>query len=351
MLGGNGIDVVPVDSFTTTFWMGSMTNKDYRCRVCRCESSSKRYSVREMMLGTREAFDYQECDHCGSLQIVDIPDMETLSRHYPPNYYSYNVPDSKSSAGLRRRVKLWLRQQRDKAALGSGNVLGWGLNAIKPRSSVINILSSAGVRPQQRILDVGCGAGALLDQLADLGFSKLMGADPLIPGDVRTRRGVEIKKLRLSEVADKFDVIMFHHSFEHVPWPEQELRSARNRLDAGRLCIIRIPTPTSEAWDVYRTDWVQLDAPRHLTLISRSGMEILAANCGFVLSSTIDDSTDFGLIGSEAYRRDIPLFPLVDAKWKPLFSPDQVAAYKARAQQLNAEHRGDQAAFLLQAVA
>jgi SAM-dependent methyltransferase len=341
------IDVEPVDSFTTTFWIGSMTNKDYRCRVCRGDSSSKRYSVREMMFGTREVFDYQECDHCGSLQIVDIPDMETLSRHYPPNYYSYNVPDSKNSEGLRRRVKLWLRQQRDKAALGSCNMLGLGLNALKPSSTII--LSITGVLPQQRILDVGCGAaGLLLDQLADLGFTKLMGADPFISGDVRTRRGVEIKKLRLSEVADKFDVIMFHHSFEHVPWPEQELRAARNRLDVGGRCIIRIPTPSSEAWAVYRTDWIQLDAPRHLTLISRSGMEILAKNCGFVLSSTIDDSTDFGLSGSEAYRRDIPL---VDGEWNSLFSPAQVAAYRARAQQLNAEHRGDQAAFLLQAAA
>jgi 2-polyprenyl-3-methyl-5-hydroxy-6-metoxy-1,4-benzoquinol methylase len=168
------------------------------------------------------------------------------------------VPDQKTALDWATRVKLWLMQQRDKAALGFGNVLGLGLNAIKPPSSLINILSIAGVLPKQRILDVGCGAGALLDQLADLGFTKLMGADPFVASDVRTRRGVEIKKLRLSEVADKFDVIMFHHSFEHVTWPEQELRAARNRLDVGGRCIIRIPTPISEAWAVYRTDWVQL---------------------------------------------------------------------------------------------
>ena len=232
--------------------------------------------------------------------------------------------------------------------MGFGNALGLGLNAIKPGSSLINILKIAGVLPRHRILDVGCGAGTLLDQLADLGFTRVMGADPFIASDIRTRRGVTIKKLPLSAIADKFDVIMFHHSLEHVPLPEQELRSARNRLNVGGRCIIRIPTPSSEAWAVYRTDWVQLDAPRHLTLISRSGMKVLAANCGFALTSIIDDSSDFGLICSEAYRRNIPL---VDVNRSSLFSPDQVAAYSARAQQLNAEGRGDQAAFLLQAVA
>jgi SAM-dependent methyltransferase len=269
----------------------------------------------------------------------------TLSRHYPPDYYSYNLTEPNHSLGLRRRVQLWLMQQRDKAAVGRGNVLGSVLKAIKP-SSLINILSTARLLPQERILDVGCGSGALLDRMANLGFTKLNGIDPFISTDIRTRTGVKIRKLPLSEVRETFDVIMFHHSFEHVPWPEEELRSARNRLDVGGRCIIRTPTPSSEAWAVYQTDWVQLDAPRHLVLISRSGMEILAANCGFTLTSITDDSTEFGLVGSEAYRRDIPL---VGAQWNSLFSPDQLTAYRARAQQLNAVHRGDQAAFVLQA--
>ena len=297
------------------------------------------------MFGTREVFEYQECDHCGSLQIAEIPDTTTLSRHYPSNYYSYNLPDPKFSLGLRQRIILWLVQQRDKAAFNSTNLLGAALKAIKPPSSLINILSIARLRPQERILDVGCGAGALLDRLADLGFTKLNGIDPFITSDIRTRAGVEIRKLSLSEVGEKFDVIMFHHSFEHLPWPEQELQFARKRLNRGGRCIIRIPTPSSEAWKLFQSNWVQLDAPRHLVLISRPGMQALATNCGFTLSSTIDNSTEFGFIGSEAYCRNIPL---VEAQWTSLFSADELIAYNAKAQKLNSVHQGDQTAFVLE---
>jgi SAM-dependent methyltransferase len=320
-----------------------MTNREYRCRVCRSGSSSKSYAVREMMFGSREVFDYQQCDDCGSLQISEIPDEQTLARHYPANYYSYSA-----ESGLRQQARRWLMLQRDKVTVGSGNVLGQIINALKPASDAysINILQAAGVRREQKILDVGCGAGTLLDQLAGLGFTRLMGIDPFIARDMRTGRGVEIRKMRLSDVTDKFDVIMFNHSFEHVLNPEAELMAVRNRMNSGGRCIVRVPTPSSEAWKTYGTDWVQLDAPRHITLLSRSGMAILASNCGFALRETIDDSTEFGLVGSEAYRRDIPL---VDAKWKSIFSAAELAEFDARARGFNEQHRGDQVTFILEA--
>jgi hypothetical protein len=35
--------------------------------------SALSFTVREMMLGTRQPFEYVQCSHCDSLQIVEIP--------------------------------------------------------------------------------------------------------------------------------------------------------------------------------------------------------------------------------------------------------------------------------------
>jgi hypothetical protein len=47
--------------------------------------------VREMYFGTREPFDYYNCSACAALQIVNVPEGEQLTRHYPQNYHAYNV--------------------------------------------------------------------------------------------------------------------------------------------------------------------------------------------------------------------------------------------------------------------
>jgi hypothetical protein len=58
---------------------------------------------------------------------------------------------------------------------------------------------------------VGCGGGALLDGLAQVGFNNLCGADPFIAADGETPRGVPLMKRYLSEVTGEFDLIMFNH--------------------------------------------------------------------------------------------------------------------------------------------
>jgi SAM-dependent methyltransferase len=177
-----------------------------------------------------------------------------------------------------------------------------------------------------------------------MGFDGLLGVDAFVDADMITSSGVPIKKRRLSEVEGEFDLIMFHHSFEHVPSPRDELQEVHRRLRPGGRCLIRIPTPSSEAWEKYGTDWVQLDAPRHLTLISRPGMTALAQQCGFSIAEEIDDSNGWSFMASELYRRDIPLR---EQSQEAHFSPDEISTYEKRATAANAAGRGDKAAFIL----
>jgi len=115
--------------------------------------------------------------------------------------------------------------------------------------------------------------------------------------------------------------------------------------------MIRLPVVNGEVWRSYRSDWVQLDAPRHYYLHSERSFKLLAEQAGLQVASITYDSTAFQFWGSEMYRRDIPLME-VHAPGKSLssfFSNEELASYEKRAVQLNEEHDGDQIVAILRA--
>lgn len=94
------------------------------CRICGAKGR------------TREEFPYFECGRCHCLQIAEVP--ENLGDYYGEDYYSYQVgenPDMKFAEPVRNRSK---------------------------------------------ILDVGCGAGAWLLEMAGKGYGNLYGCDPFL---------------------------------------------------------------------------------------------------------------------------------------------------------------------------
>src|SRR5690606_9665958 len=99
-------------------------------------------------------------------------------------------------------------------------------------------------------------------------------------------------------------------------------------------------TVSSWAWEHYRTDWVQLDPPRHLVIHSLESARRAASAAGLELSEVEYDSGHFQFVGSELYRKDIPLLPaLYEA------APSEIRRYRRRAAALNAAGKGDQASF------
>jgi 2-polyprenyl-3-methyl-5-hydroxy-6-metoxy-1,4-benzoquinol methylase len=310
------------------------------CLTCDKPGLGEYLVVREMMFGTRGEFSYRQCDNCNSIQIAEIPTANELATHYPENYYSF-------CRGETSLMKAVMSTYRNRHALGDENWIGRVLNKYKPAPSVFPILKSIGVRKGQAILDVGCGSAAtLLHSLAASGFVNLLGADPFIERDIETQKGARVLKRHMHEIVGRFDLIMFNHSLEHVDDPRAVLTAARARLKPSGRCLVRIPTVSSMAFETYGADWVQLDAPRHLFVPSREGMKALAESCGFVVEQVIDDSIGFQFSASELYRKDIPLNA---QKLEQYFSKATLKEFRRIADDANASHRGDQAAFILEA--
>ncbi len=312
------------------------------CRICGSARVAGRHVVREMMYGTRETFGYTQCADCLCLQIDEVP--QDLARHYAHGYYSYAPAQAR-----RNPLKRWAAEARHRYALHGKDPLGW-LMYRRAAAHAMRSLRPFGLRLGTRVLDVGCGAGLLIHELAELGHRAVLGIDPFIAQDLSYDNGARVLKQGVEDVQGSWDVVMFHHSFEHVPDPVATLRRAHSLLEPGGHCLLRVPTVTSHAWQHYGVDWVQLDAPRHLYLLDRRSVASLAATTGFELVDAMWDSDAFQFWGSEQYRRDVPLRSERSYAVNPaagLFSAAEIAEFGRRAQALNVQGLGDQAAFYL----
>jgi SAM-dependent methyltransferase len=307
------------------------------CRICGNTADNTRHVAREMMFGTREEFAYIECSACGCLQIETIP--SDLGRHYPANYYSMEVPLSRHIPVIAtlRRWTSWLRLQTVNP--------GWG-----KRRERFDWLRRAGVAYDSPILDVGCGRGRLLHALHLDGFRNLTGLDPFVPRDLHYDNGIRVYRRSLGEMEGRYDLIMMHHSFEHMADPVGVLESvARLLADQGRV-LVRIPLASSYAWRHYGVDWVQLDAPRHFYLHSRKSMSLLVDKVGLEIDEVVYDSYDLQFWGSEQYRRGIfhrsPQSHGENPK-KRVFSRREIRRFRRLSRKLNREEDGDAACFYL----
>jgi len=296
-----------------------------------------------MMFGSGDEFDYFECSSCGCIQIETIP--PDLSRYYPERYYSFSAS---VGAAPPSPLRAWLRRRRNSALVRDGGGFGRWLAGRFPEPNLAN-LGALRLRPGDRILDVGCGSGHLLHALRDLGFRRLFGIDAFLPAE-QDLPGLSIRRGSIADLPESFDAILFHHSFEHVPDPVTTLEQARDRLAPGGVCLLRIPTVSSYAWQHYGVDWVQFDAPRHLHLLSAESVRRVADRVGFVVHEWKDVSTAFQFWGSEQYRRGIALESDRSYSKNPggsVFTKSQIRDFARRAEVLNRERKGDEIAVSL----
>jgi SAM-dependent methyltransferase len=305
------------------------------CRICNTSADHPSYTVREMMMGTGEPFTYFQCERCQCLQIAEIP--SDMGKYYPRDYYSYSTT-SRDKTG--NRLLTWARRIRNVSSVcekGFGNGL---VRTLFPNKKLLSLMR-LGLTRASRILDVGCGSGWRLYALRESGFYNTLGVDPFIDSDLTYENGLQVLKRNVNEVEGSWDVVMFHHSLEHIPDQVATLRAAAGLLRPGGTCLIRVPVASSYAWEFYREHWYQIDAPRHFYLHSYESIKLLAEQCGLVLRSTECDSTLDQFRTSDLYKRG--LRSLKEAG----FTRSNKSDWKRRAAELNRVGRGDQAVFFL----
>lgn len=273
----------------------------YKCRVCGAEGNDKVFHVKEMFFGTREEFEYFECEQCGCVQITEIP--SDLGKYYGNEYYSFSVPK---------------------------------LPEVESET-----------RDESRVLDVGCGAGKWLLEMYAKGFVNLYGCDPFISEDIYYEPCVQIKKCSIHEMQGEYDLIRLADSFEHMSDPYETLLSVKRLLSADGMCLISMPVFPNAAYDICGVHWYEWDAPRHLMLYSVKSMEYLCQKAGLRIMEVKYNASSRQFVSSLLYQRGIPYTEHTSEVIDYNFSEEELQRFKEYTDALNQRDYGDHAVFVL----
>jgi SAM-dependent methyltransferase len=313
------------------------------CEICQNQAGNKIHSAREMMLGLRDVFQYLECQACGCLQLLNPP--SDMARYYPAGYTAF-CGNGPSRGALSQRIWRYARKRRNHGVLESES---WFHQLLTRRCDDLPLRAFAGIGAGKntRILDVGCGSGTLLVSLKEFGYKNLLGVDRFIPRSIDYGDGVTVIKGVLADLTGtSWDLVMFHHSFEHMPEPARVLQLTADLLAPGGHCLIRIPV-VGWAWEHYGVHWAQLDAPRHLFLHTERSFRMLAGQAGLQVHDVTYDSTDLQFWVSELYSRNVDLASVDMTRPQKIFSKSEMRNFRVHAERLNAQGRGDSAVFKL----
>lgn len=293
---------------------------DWCCAICGGREATG-LVIQERMYGTREPFDYWECSRCGTVQIDAIP--ENLADYYPSDYYSFSRPMT-----LKRRVAL-------KIAGAMGRRAPRALIQALDLTYVMDVLPP----PPATILDIGSGDGTLIRQLRHFGY-KCFGFDPYTPADVADD-GVTLWGCAICDVPGSYDVVMSHHSLEHMSDPHEFFAEVGRLLKPGGIFVLRLPILPNCIWDTHGTDWPQLDAPRHLFTYTLDSLKILADAYGLKIISTDFDARPWSLAAAREYRAGRSLRELTADELRG--TPEDASATR----QANVSGTGDQVRLVM----
>jgi 2-polyprenyl-3-methyl-5-hydroxy-6-metoxy-1,4-benzoquinol methylase len=210
------------------------------CPACRAPDSRARGDV--------SGFRIQACRHCKTLFTAHLP-TTTESTDYGAYYHDENL---EVPAFVHRRLEELVGGFDDDRRLN-------------------------------RWLDVGCGAGALLEA-ARWREWQVTGTEIAEPATEAARaRGLDVRSGELGELdlAERsFDVVSMVEVLEHVPDVSALLTESRRLLRPGGALYVTTPHARGISGRLLGMRWSVVSPPEHLQLFSARGLRIALASAG-----------------------------------------------------------------------
>ena len=332
-------------------WPADAVERVHDCPACGSQERSLLHGgvTDRSYLHAPGRWDLHRCGECGCAFLDPRPARRSVGLAYG-NYYEHAV-DAAEAGGpspgrppLRRAIRNGYLNARFGYGVSPAWRLGRLLVPLVPRwreraDEHVRHLPLLPGRP--RVLDVGCGEGEFLAEMAKLGWDA-EGLDPTAEAvEAARRRGVRVSQGDLTDVGldeEGFDAITFRLAFEHVPDPVAALHACHRALKPGGVVWIAAPNLDSDASRAFADAWIFLEPPRHAVLYTPASLHRLLRRCGFepvLLRPSRQAAWSFRLSG--AIARGEPPF----RSPRPLSRPERAKARLADLRALLWPERAD----------
>lgn len=228
-------------------------------------------------LSSRRCYDLVRCETCTHIFLKPHPTDEELREFYSRTYKPYTVVRDRFSKRARVREKLlhWV--------YGPGSTHNWW--APRMRWLLPNYPRYV---PNGLVLDVGCGAGTILEELKDLGWRcegidvERSVKDRLAQSGITVHLGDALEMLRQIP-AHQYNAVLSCHSLEHMRHPRAVAREILRVLQPGGEFIVTVPNHQSWLARQFGEKWFALECPAHLHIFGTRSLRYLLTTCGFVV--------------------------------------------------------------------
>jgi SAM-dependent methyltransferase len=210
------------------------------CPICETSSADFLFNAKDFDNGIA-TFKILRCRECGLARTdPQVPD-NILSTYYANLYYG----------NRENKFHPWLEY-----LTRTGN---------RNRAKYLLHFLNDSTEKNFRVLDIGCGRGALLHELAkrNCDCHGLERHDFLIPVH---HHGISYHLGNITDQAlpaNSFDLVVIWHALEHLPDPKKTLQQAVGLMKAGAVLALATPNFASRQAGWFGPYWFHLDLPRH----------------------------------------------------------------------------------------
>ena len=249
------------------------------CKLCGNDSFKFLFKISDKSLGIPGDFKLNKCRNCGVLFLNPQPSEKELEKYYPKKkYYSLKTIKTKKDS-QKTRLKIFLYD----LYFGSNKNL-----LLKNLFSPIKYtVRGTKIIKNKKFLDIGSGSGQFVYDMKQLGMV-VYGVEP---GnfDKKSTRDNKLNILK-SDLIDArypsnfFDIITINHVLEHVENPKKIIKEINRILKKKGSLILGVPNFRSLAYKIFKKNWYQLDAPRHLFNFSDKILKKILKQEGFKIN-------------------------------------------------------------------